>query len=78
MTSQRRKRHPVGLFDATAKAAFTSAQREAKRRGGKVLISGLILYAAAKAGDNFSARLLEALESDLDSLSNAVDSEWRA
>ena len=73
-----RKRHPVGLFDAHAKSAFTSAQRDAETRGGKVLVSGLILYAGAKARDAFSSQLLEILGCDLDKLSDAVDAEWSA
>jgi ATP-dependent Clp protease ATP-binding subunit ClpA len=71
-----RKRHPVGLFNAHAKRVFVAAQRDADRRGGKVLVSGLILYAAANAGDRFSARLLEAMGTDLDTLNSAVDAEW--
>jgi ATP-dependent Clp protease ATP-binding subunit ClpA len=66
----------VGLFNAHAKGVFIAAQQDADRRGGKALVSGLILHAAANAGDRFSARLLEAMGTDLDTLNSAVDAEW--
>ena len=69
-------RHPVARFDSPAKNVFSAAQQDAERRGGKVLVSGLILYSAAKAGDNFSTALLEALDTDLDTLNAAIDTEW--
>jgi len=72
------KRHPVGLFDAHAKRAFDAAQQDADRRGGKVLVSGLVLNAAANAGDSLSARLLEAMGTDLKTFNSAVDAEWSA
>ncbi len=72
-----RKRHPVGLFDAHAKHVLSCAQREAERRGGKFLISGLLLYSAANLGDVFARRLNEAMNTELDSLNAAVDAEWR-
>jgi ATP-dependent Clp protease ATP-binding subunit ClpA len=78
MADEPRNRHPSGLFDTAARAAFTAAQSDAERRGGKVLVSGLILYAAVKAGNDSAARLLNALGTDLDSLSKAVDDEWNA
>ncbi len=71
-----RGRHPVALFDSHAKSVFSAAQQDAERRGGKVLVSGLILYSAANAGDSFSIALLEALDTDLDTLNAAVDAEW--
>ena len=69
-------RHPVGVFDSQARSAFTAAQREAERRGGSFLVSGLILYAAAVTGDAFATRLCEAMGCDLDRLGQAVDAEW--
>jgi len=69
-------RHPVGVFDSSARSAFSAAQREAERRGGSFLVSGLILYAAAIAGDSFATRLCEAMGCDLDRLGQAVDAEW--
>ena len=78
MATEPRKRHPVGLFDADAKRVFTAAQQDADRRGGSFLISGLILYAAAKAGEGFSEVLLEAMGCNLDQLTEAVESEWSA
>lgn len=78
MTDEPRRRSPVGNFDASAKAAFISAQGDAERRGGKVLVSGLVMYAAAKAGNDFAERLLGALGIDLASLTEAVDDEWGA
>lgn len=76
MSVEPRKRHPLGLFDAPAKTVFAAAQREAESRGGTFLISGFILYAAAKAGDQFAAVLLEAMGCDLDRLAQATDAEW--
>jgi len=35
MATEGRRRHPVGLFDAPAKAVFVAAQRDAERRGGR-------------------------------------------
>ncbi|SRR6266851_2250778 len=78
MTGEPRKRHPIGLFDARAKRVFGSAQREAEERGGKFLISGLILHVAAKAQDDFAALLLDAVGGDLSRLDEAVDAEWSA
>ena len=78
MATEGRRRHPVGLFDARAKAVFVAAQRDAERREGKVLVSGLMLYAAANAGDQFSTALLALIDADLDTLSAAVDAEWNA
>ena len=69
-------RHPVGVFDSHARSAFSGAQREAERRGGSFLVSGLILYAAAITGDTFATRLCEAMGCDLDRLGQAVDAEW--
>jgi len=69
-------RHPVGVFDSQARSAFSAAQREAEQRGGSFLVSGLILYAAAVAGDSFATRLCEAMGCDLDRLGQAVDAEW--
>lgn len=76
MTDDGPNRHPVAMFDTAAKAVFTSAQTEGERRGGNVLVSGLILFAAAKSGDAFAVRLLGAMGTDIDSLTNAVDVEW--
>jgi len=42
------------------------------------LVSGLVLHAAAAAGDQFSATLLGAIGADLGALSAAVDAEWTA
>jgi len=42
------------------------------------LVSGLMPYAAANAGDQFSAALLGAIDADLDRLGAAVDDEWNA
>jgi len=78
VSTEPRQRHPVGLFDADGKRVFTSAQQDAERRSGSFLISGLILYAAAKAGDRFSDVLLEAMGCNLDQFTEAVDSEWSA
>src|SRR5438128_12426615 len=73
-----RKRHPLGLFDAHAKSVLDAAQQNANRRGANVVVSGLILHAAANAGDSLSARLLEAMGTDLSTLNSAVDAEWNA
>ena len=78
MAEESPKRHPIGRFDAEAKSAFITAQRDAEVRGGKVLVSGLILCAAANSGGSLSARLLGALDTDLDTLNAAVDAEWSA
>jgi len=78
MATEDRPRHPIGLFDAHAKAVFSAAQRDAERRGGKFLVSGLVLHAAATAGDHFSAALLGLIGVDVDALSAAVDAEWNA
>ena len=78
MNTEPRKRHPSGLFDAHAKRAFVSAQQEAEERGGKFLVSGLVLHMAAKAEDDFAARLLDAMGCDLSRLDQAVDAEWSA
>jgi len=72
------ERHPVGRFDAYAKSVFTAAQRDAEERGGKVLVSGLLLRAAASAEGTLSARLLEALRTDIETLNAAVDAEWNS
>ena len=78
MATEGRPRHPVGLFDAHAKAVFLAAQQDAERRGAKFLVSGLVLHAAATAGDQFSAALLGLIGVDLDALDAAVDAEWDA
>ena len=78
MAEESPKRHPIGRFDAEAKSAFTTAQRDAEGRGGKFLVSGLLLCAAANSGGSLSARLLGALDTDLDTLNAAVDAEWSA
>ena len=78
MTAEPRKRHAVGLFDDHAKGVFTSAQQDAERRGAKVLVSGLILLAAANADGGFSAILLDSIGCDLDRLTEAVAAEWNA
>lgn len=78
MSTEPRKRHPAGLFDERSKRVFGSAQQESEKRGGKFLVSGLILYAAAKAGDDFAARLQQAMGCDLDRLAEGVDAEWSA
>ena len=41
-------------------------------------MSGLLLCAAANSGGSLSARLLGALDTDLDTLKAAVDAEWSA
>src|SRR6266850_8497699 len=69
-------RHASGTFDGQARSAFSAAQQEAERRGGSFLVSGLILYEAAVAGDAFATRLCEAMGCDLDRLGQAVDAEW--
>jgi len=73
---ERDRRHPVGLFDSQTKSAVSAAQKEADRRGGSFLVSGLILYAAAVAGDALAARICEAMGCDLERLGQAVDAEW--
>jgi hypothetical protein len=78
LAEESHKRHPVGRFDAQAKSAFTAAQRDAESRGGKVLVSGLLLYAAARTGGTLSSPLLEAMSTDIDTLNAAVDAEWNA
>jgi hypothetical protein len=70
------KKHPLGLFDPSARLVFAAAQHEAELRGGTFLISGLIVYAAAKADDEFAFLLLEALGCDLHKLADAIDAEW--
>lgn len=57
---------------------FTSAQQEVEKRGGSFQISGLMLFTAAKAGDDFSALLLDAMGFDIERLAAAVDAEWSA
>jgi ATP-dependent Clp protease ATP-binding subunit ClpA len=68
--------YPFGHFDAHSKTILTSAQREAEARGGKYLVSGLILLAAASREDSVSKRLRQAMETDLATLTSAVDAEW--
>ncbi len=74
--SQTGQRHPIGLFDSHAKAVFTAAQMDAEKRGGKFLVSGLILYAAARADDELAGSLVKAMSTELDTLGQAVDAEW--
>jgi len=66
--------HAFGRFNASTRRLLGVAQAE--RRGGKFLVSGLILLAAASKGDAFSAKLLSAMRTDLSTLVAATDAEW--
>jgi hypothetical protein len=68
--------HAFGRFDASTRRLLGVAQAEAERRGGSFLVSGLIMLAAASKGDLFSAKLLNAMGTDLSGLVAAVDAEW--
>jgi ATP-dependent Clp protease ATP-binding subunit ClpA len=70
------KRHPIGNFDQNSKGVFTAAQNEAEARGGKFLLSGFILLAAASRPGPIAARLLESMKTDVVALRAAVDAEW--
>jgi ATP-dependent Clp protease ATP-binding subunit ClpA len=70
--------YPFGQFDEHSKEILTSAQREVEARGGKYLVSGLILLAAASRDDSVSRRLLQAMKTDLATLTSAVDADWKA
>lgn len=69
-----RPQHPVGRFDPNTRGLLAAAQTEAERRGGRYLVSGLIMLEAPK-GDAFSSRLLSAMNTDLLTLTAAIDSE---
>jgi ATP-dependent Clp protease ATP-binding subunit ClpA len=74
----KRKRHPLGKFDPHAKGILAAAQREAEARGGKFLISGFILLSAASRQDAIAVRLLESMKTDIGTLTEAVDAEWKS
>jgi ATP-dependent Clp protease ATP-binding subunit ClpA len=70
--------HRVGTFrlDPSVRAWLVNAQADADSRGAKYVVSGLILGAAASAGDQFAERLLDLLHLELDQLRSAIDEEW--
>jgi len=78
MGQEPQRSYLFGQFDAHSKEILTSAQREVEARGGKYLVSGLILLAAASRDDSVSKRLLQAMKTDLATLTSAVDADWKA
>ena len=68
---------PTHRLDPIVQRWLIAAQAEADRRGARYLLSGLVLLAAASAGDEFSRKLREALNVDhMSMVEDAFDMEW--